>query len=132
MYMDGIERMWSRRTMEDYWQKELQHIGQQELLNKEVYAQGTSADDDVFGYQDRYDEYRYKCSHVSGEFRSVLDYWHMGRKFSALPTLNPDFINCDPGKRYYADQVNDSLWCMTRHSVQARRLVDASAAGSVR
>ena len=79
IYMQGMPRTFNRRTKEDFWQKELQHIGQQEIPVKEVY--NAAADPDaVFGYQDRYDEYRRSQNTVSGEFKtSTLDYWHFAR-----------------------------------------------------
>lgn len=99
-YQQGINRMWSRQTRYDYYWPSLSHIGEQAVLNKEIYAQGTSADDEVFGYQERYAEYRYKPSVVSGLFRSnatgSLDYWHLATEFSSLPTLGSTFITDDP------------------------------------
>lgn len=123
MYMQGIPRTWNRRTKEDFWQQELQHIGQQEILNKELYAAHTTPDG-IFGYQNRYDEYRNQVSTIGGEFRSsVLNYWHMARDFSSDPALNGTFIDCVPTERTFAVPANDVLWIMAKHSVQARRLV---------
>lgn len=127
MYVQGLHRTWNRRTKEDFWQKELQHIGQQEILNKELYAAHTTPEG-VFGYQDRYDEYRRTPSRVSGEFRdTTLDYWHMARIFDSDPSLNASFVTSDPTKRVNAVQTNDVLWMMVNHSMQARRLVAAGA-----
>lgn len=126
VYMQGLSRMWNRRVKEDYYQRELQHIGQQEVLTKELYAgnaDGPTADDTVFGYQNRYDEYRWHESYVSGEFRSILNSWHMARDFANEPTLNADFINAVPTTRIFAAQENDTLYCMANHSIQARRLM---------
>lgn len=122
MYTQGLERMWNRRVKEDFWQKELQHIGQQEILNKEVYAAHASPDG-VFGYQDRYDEYRRAESRVCGEFRSTLDFWHMARIFASAPALNGDFVKSNPTDRVYAVTSEDQLWAMVQHSIQARRMV---------
>lgn len=109
MYQQGLHRTWNRRTKEDFFQKELQHIGQQEVLNKELYAPHTTPDG-TFGYQDRYDEYRRNPSRVSGEFRtSALDYWHMARQFSSDPALNSSFVTSDPTKRINAVQTEDVL-----------------------
>jgi hypothetical protein len=98
-YQQGIDRMWSRETRYDYYYPALANIGEQELLNKELYAQGTSADDDVFGYVPRYDEYRHKMSNITGQLRSTysasLDIWHLAQEFSSLPTLNKTFIEED-------------------------------------
>ena len=126
VYMQGLSRMWNRRVKEDYYQRELQHIGQQEVLTKELYAgnaQGPTGDDVVFGYQNRYDEYRWHESYVSGEFRNILNSWHMARDFANEPTLNADFINAVPTTRIFAAQQNDTLYCMANHSIQARRLM---------
>ena len=121
IYTQGLPRTWNRRTKEDFWQKELEHIGQQEILNKEIYADAAEQDG-IFGYQDRYDEYRSHESMVSGEFRTTeLDYWHMARQFATEPALNSDFVTSNPTKRINAVQTNDVLWCMARHSIQARR-----------
>lgn len=123
VYTQGLFRHWNRRTKEDFFQKELQFIGQQEILNKEVYADHTSPDG-VFGYQDRYDEYRRCESSVAGEFRdSTLDYWHMARVFGSDPALNGSFVKCTPTDRIYASNENDKCYVMCRHSIQARRLV---------
>ena len=126
VYMQGLSRMWNRRVKEDYYQRELQHIGQQEVLTKELYAGnsgGPTGDDVVFGYQNRYDEYRWHESYVSGEFRTILNSWHMARDFANEPTLNADFINAVPTTRIFAAQENDTLYCMANHSIQARRLM---------
>lgn len=123
MYVNALHRSWSRRTKEEYWQKELERIGQQEVYNREVYAPG-AAPAGVFGYQDRYAEYRHLPSYVSGDFRdSTMNDWHFGRIFGAAPTLNQAFVECVPGKRPMAEQTRDSLWAMFNHSIQARRLV---------
>lgn len=124
MYIQGMPRMWNRKTKEDYWQKELQHIGQQEVLNKEVYAFGASPDD-TFGFQDRYDEYRRHESWVSGQFRTTDKFWHFARAFSAAPALNASFINCVPPEDPFAVPANNHLQVMVRHKLAARRLVSA-------
>lgn len=122
IYMQALSRMWLRRTKEDFWQKELEHIGQQEITNKEIYAM--SADPDgVFGYQDRYDEYRRMESSVSGEFRNILNYWHMARDFATPPVLNASFVQAAPTDRIYAATNNDQIYAMCMHSIQARRML---------
>lgn len=99
-YQQGLNRMFSRSTRWDFYWPALSHIGEQSILNKEIYAQGTAADDSVFGYQERYAEYRYKPSVITGQFRSnattSLDYWHLSQDFSALPVLNSSFIEDNP------------------------------------
>lgn len=126
IYAQGLARHWNRRVREDFWQQELQHIGQQEVLNKEVYAAHASPNN-TFGFQDRYDEYRRAESSISGEFRtSALDSWHMARIFSSSPALNADFVKCVPTERTFAVPSEDVLWVMAKHSIQARRLVAAT------
>lgn len=99
-YQKGINRMFSRRTKYDYYWPTLAHLGEQSILNKEIYAQGTSADDDVFGYQERWAEYRYYPSKITGKFRSdatqSLDVWHLSQDFANLPTLSSTFIEDNP------------------------------------
>lgn len=125
MYVQGMRRMFSRLDRTAYFQKELQFIGQQEVLNKEIYNAHASPDG-IFGYQDRYDEYRRIESGISGEFRGGspnLDYWHMARIFSSSPALNAAFVSSNPTKRIFASQSTDTLYTMANHSIQARRLV---------
>lgn len=131
MYVDGLPRTWSKRSKEEYYQKELELIGQQEVYKREVYADGSATDAEVFGYNDRYAEYRYNYSGVRAEFRQLLDYWHLGRKFASAPTLNQSFIDCDPTKRIFAEQTQNSLWCMLSHNVKARRLVGNATIGRI-
>lgn len=125
IYGNGLPRMWNRRTKEDFWQQELQHIGQQEILNKEVYGNHTSKDG-IFGYQDRYDEYRRQESNVAGDFRTTLNFWHMSRDFAADPALNSTFVSCVPTERSFAVPSEDVIYIMANHSIQARRLVAAT------
>lgn len=131
IYADGLHRSWQRRAKEDYWQKELEFIGQQDVRNGEVYAKGTAVDANTFGYQDRYADYRHMPSGVASEFRSTLDYWHLARKFADTPTLNQSFIDCVPSKRIFAEQTARSCWVMVSHSIQARRMVSKSTIGRV-
>lgn len=126
VYAQGIERMWSRKTKEDYWTPELQHIGQQEVLNKEVYADGSADDEKTFGFQNRYDEYRRGVNIVAGEFRTNQDFWTMARIFANRPALNSDFISCHPTDRIFqvTEQNSDQLYMMVKNNIVARRLVD--------
>lgn len=125
IYAQGIFRTWNRRTKEDFFQRELQHIGQQEVLNKEVYA-AHATPEGVFGYQDRYDEYRRAESSIAGEFRTTLDFWHFARQFAADPALNASFVSCVPTEEPFAVPSTDVLYVMAKHSIQARRLVAGS------
>lgn len=102
-YQQGLNRMFSRSTRYDFYYPAFAHLGEQAILNKEIYAQGTAgagADDQAFGYQERWAEMRYKPSQVTGQFRSncttPLDAWHLALDFSALPVLNDSFIQDSP------------------------------------
>lgn len=99
-YQQGLNRMWSRQGRFDFYWPVLAHLGEQAVLNKEIYAQGTADDDKVFGYQERYAEYRYYPGQITGKFRSTdpqpLDSWHLAQKFSSLPTLSSQFIEDNP------------------------------------
>lgn len=99
-YQQGLNRMWSRQGRFDFYWPVLAHLGEQAVLNKEIYAQGTADDDKVFGYQERYAEYRYYPGQITGKFRSTdpqpLDSWHLAQKFSSLPTLSSQFIQDVP------------------------------------
>uniref|UniRef100_UPI0040475FFD major capsid protein n=1 Tax=Shewanella sp. TaxID=50422 RepID=UPI0040475FFD len=99
-YQQGLQRMWSRSTRYDFYFPAFATLGEQAVLNKEIYATGTSTDDDVFGYQERWAEYRYKPSQITGLFRSTaagtLDAWHLAQNFGTLPTLNDTFISDTP------------------------------------
>lgn len=95
-YQQGLHRSMSRRTRYDYYMPALANLGEQAVLNKEIYAQGVSADDDTFGYQERWAEYRYGKSIITGKMRSndaqSLDVWHLSEEFDSLPALNSSFI----------------------------------------
>jgi hypothetical protein len=99
-YQQGLNRMWSRQTKHDYYWPALAHLGEQSVLNKEIYAQGIAADNDVFGYQERWAEYRYFPSKITGKLRSnttaSLDHWHLSQDFGSLPALNASFIEDNP------------------------------------
>lgn len=99
-YQQGLNRMFSRSTRFDYYWPALSHIGEQAVLNKEIYLKADANDPLVFGYQERYAEYRYKPSVITGQFRSndatPLDTWHLAQNFAALPALNNAFIVENP------------------------------------
>ena len=95
-YQQGINRMWSRQVRTDFYFPVFSHLGEQAVLNKEIFAQGTDADNQAFGYQEAWSEYRYFPSKITGKFRSTdaqsLDIWHLAQKFDNLPTLSQQFI----------------------------------------
>lgn len=100
-YQQGINKMWLRSTVYDFYWPTFAHLGEQAIELREIYAQGTEADTTVFGYQERYAEYRYKPSQITGKFRSSvangsLDIWHLSQFFTNAPTLNEEFIVENP------------------------------------
>lgn len=113
-YQQGLSRMWSRRGIFDFYWPTLAHLGEQTILNQEIYAQGTSADNDVFGYQERYAEYRYHASQITGKLRSTdstsLDVWHLAQKFDSLPTLSQDFIEENPPFKRVSAVQNEPIF----------------------
>lgn len=98
-YQQGLHRFFSHSTRYDKYWPSLAHLGEQPVYNKEIYTQGTTADDDVFGYQERYAEYRYMPNRISGIFRSAyasnIDEWHLAQHFTSLPTLGNAFIKSE-------------------------------------
>lgn len=100
-YQQGINKMWLRSTVYDFYWPTFAHLGEQAIELREIYAQGSEADATVFGYQERYAEYRYKPSQITGKFRSSvtggnLDVWHLSQFFNNAPTLNEEFITENP------------------------------------
>lgn len=124
MYHQGVQKMWNKTTKEDFFQYELEGIGQEEILNKEIYV-AHSSPDDTFGWQNRYDEYRFNVDTVAGDFRpgQSLEEWTMCRDFSSDPALNSTFVTCNPTNRIYASTSTDQLLIMAYNNVQARRMM---------
>lgn len=122
IYSNGIPPMWNKTDRTEFFQKELQNIGLQEIPNKEIYA-AHSSPDDVFGYSKMYDDYRQGISGVSGDYNvgGNLDHWTMVRHFTSDPALNDTFIKSNPTNRIYASTTEDQLYVMANNSVVARR-----------
>ena len=99
-YQQGVNKMWLRSDVLDFYWPSFAHLGEQAIENIEIYCQGNDDDKKVFGYQERYAEYRYKPSLITGQFRSTykepLDIWHLSQKFATLPTLSDEFIQDHP------------------------------------
>lgn len=99
-YQQGVNKMWLRSDVLDFYWPSFAHLGEQSIQNIEIYCQGNDDDKKVFGYQERYAEYRYKPSLITGQFRSTykepLDIWHLSQKFASLPTLSDEFIQDHP------------------------------------
>ncbi len=117
-YQQGLERFWSRKDRMDYYWPVFANLGEQAVLNKEIYAQGSAKDDEVFGYQEAWYDYRYKPNHVTGEMRSSaaqsLDIWHLADDYNSLPALSDSWIREDGStvNRVIAvsDQLSNQLW----------------------
>ena len=118
-YQQGLERFWSRKDRFDYYFPVFANIGEQAIKNKEIYAQGTEKDDEVFGYQEAWADYRYRPNRVTGEMRSSapqsLDVWHLGDDYESLPSLSDSWIREDSKtvNRVLAvsDNVSAQLFC---------------------
>lgn len=122
IYMQGLHKMWSRRSFAEFYNYQFEHLSQQPVYTRELYA-GVTDRDKVFGYQNIYDDYRSIPSQVSGEMRTILNSWHMARDFSNEPVLNGDFMTSPPTNRIFAAQENDTLYCMAHHTIHSRRLL---------
>lgn len=122
-YQQGIPRHFGQRTDQfDYFWPKFAHIGEQAILQKEVYVE-TASPNTVFGYTPRYSEYKYSNSRVAGDFRTSLDYWHLGRIFTTEPALNQQFVESDPSHRIFAveDPSIDKFYCQIVNRVHAVR-----------
>lgn len=125
-YQDGLSRMFTRMDRYDYYNPYFENLGEQEILNKEIFLSGNEElDNETFGYAPRYSEYKYMPSTVHGDFRDTLDFMHLGRQFDETPTLNGDFIVPDPETTNRAFAVTadryDHLYCEFVHHLHARR-----------
>lgn len=120
-YQQGLNRMFMRRDIYDFYFPTFAHLGEQTITNGEIYMQGTDADNDVFGYQERYAEYRYKPDLVTGEMRSQapqsLDVWHLAQDFEALPVLNDEFIQENPPVERVLAVQNRPQFLFNAHAV---------------
>lgn len=130
IYMQGLDRMWTRTDVYDYPWPEFAHIGEQEVYNKEIYLdQTTEADrDEVFGYIPRFAEWKHAVNTVHGDFRYNLATWHMARNFASEPALNESFIQADPTNRIFAiadiatpANDDDHLLAIVKHHCTVRR-----------
>ena len=127
MYSDGVDRMWLKTTKDEFYQKELNAIGMQEIYNAELFVGAPETQKAVFGYQDRYNEYRHALSKIHGDFRKTMDYWHLARQFDSLPVLNASFVKAQPSKRIFAEQTSNCLWVMAKHNLKALRCMPKKA-----
>lgn len=134
-YQQGLDRMWFRKTRYDYYWPVFSHLGNQEIKNKEIYFQGDGVvdsngeivDEKPFGFTGRYDEYRYIPSSVHGDFKTTLNFWHLGRIFNNLPTLNSNFIECNPANRPFAVKNTNVCQCELLNQITAIRPMSKKA-----
>lgn len=124
-YQQGLDREWTKLDKLDFYWPEFAHLGEQEVLNKEIYFDiDDPQNQSTWGYVPRYSEYKYKQSTVHGEFRSDLDYWHMGQKYSERPTLSAQFVKAMPTERIFAIDDNgatDKMYCQIYNKIEAIR-----------
>lgn len=131
-YQQGLDRMWSRQTRYDYYWPALSHLGEQQILNKEIYFQDNTTDDETWGYQERYAEYRYSNSRITGEFRSVdpqsLDIWHLAEEYTQLPLLDDAFLYQPPPiDRVVAVPTEPNFLVDVWHDIKATRAMPVYA-----
>lgn len=123
-YQQGIPKTYLKNDPLDFFWPSFAHIGEQPVLNNELFAY-TAFGNDTFGYVPRYAEYKFNPSRVAGDFRTTLDYWHLGRKFASAPALNQTFVECTPAQvnRIFAvtDENQDTLYCQVYNKIRAVR-----------
>ena len=130
VYTQGVNRELLKKSRLDYFTPELSNIGMQEVLQRELFVSADNADA-IFGYSDRYQEYRYNMPKVTGEFRTTLSFWNMSRHFEAAPVLNSSFIDMSSSKkafsRPFASQDTHQFLMMLRNNIKAYRPVPKRA-----
>ncbi|WNK14093.1 MAG: major capsid protein [Microvirus sp.] len=122
-YQQGLPRMYSKADRYDFYWPEFANLGEQAILKKELYYDITNAvNDNTFGYTPRYAEYKFNNSSVHGDFRTTLNFWHMGRIFAANPSLNATFVESDPTNRVFAVvDSSDKLYVQLYNDIKAIR-----------
>lgn len=127
-YQQGVDRYWRKLTKYDYFWPEFAHLGEQAVINAEVYWDGQQQNTQTlgtFGYQSRYAEYKFHKDMVCGDFRDDLSYWHMGRIFDSPPELNESFVWSQPTQRIFAvtDPNVHKLYAQVYHNISALRKI---------
>ena len=123
-YVQGLNRFWQKFDKFDHYFPQFANLGEQEVYNKEIYVDGSTDDSTIFGYQQRYAEYKYAQNRVAGDFRDTLAHWELSRRFTGgAPLLNQSFIECTPDDRIFAiqDASEDKIWMSLYHKVNAIR-----------
>lgn len=126
VYQDALHRSLMREIKEDYYQPELAAIGDQMVYKGEIYAQGTSADTEGFGFNKRYSEYHHQPSQVTGFMRTTLSGFHFARSFGSMPGLDQDFIQCLPSTDPFQATSDGQLWVMNNHKVKMKRVIGSN------
>jgi len=120
-YQQGIPKTFLKNDTLDYYWPSFAHIGEQPVVNSELYAY-TATGEDTFGYVPRYSEYKFMPSRVAADFRTELDFWHLGRIFEEQPSLSASFVECEPTKRVFAVEDGvQSLYCHVLNKIKAVR-----------
>ena len=128
-YQQGMPRVFQKFDRLDYYWPQFAHLGEQEIKESEIYHTGRSSDDTIFGYTPRYAEYKYLQDRVSGDFKTSLKFWHMGRIFSSPPNLNNTFLtdmapNFNRSFAVDAESSNtDNIWINLQNNIIAKRLM---------
>jgi hypothetical protein len=123
-YQQGIPKTFLKNDPLDFFWPSFAHIGEQPVQNQELMAYAGAMNEETFGYVPRYAEYKYNPSRVAGEFKTTLDYWHLGRKFANLPALNQTFIECTPeqcARIFAVNSEQDNLYMQILHKIRAVR-----------
>lgn len=123
-YVQGLSRFWQKFDKFDHYFPQFANLGEQEVYNKEIFIKGDkTTDDQVFGYQQRYAEYKYSQNRIAGDFRDTLAHWELSRRFNDHALLNQSFIECTPDDRIFAitDSTEDKIWISLYHKVDALR-----------
>ena len=121
VYANGVDREWLKLDREEFHDPFLEEIGMQPVYNGELDLDHTAGPRETFGYSDRYQEYRDgPASCISGEFRDVFDYWHLARELTD-PVLNGSFVECNPSKRIFQEQTQNSFWGLMQHHIAVHR-----------
>lgn len=124
-YQQGLDKFWLKtQDPTQYFYPSFAHLGEQEVFNEEVYAFDPDTTGGTFGYVPRYAEYKFANSRVAGDFRSTLNFWHMGRIFDAAPALNGDFVESDPTTRIFAVETEvQHVWAHVVNKISAIRMM---------
>ena len=125
-YVQGLSRFWQKFDKFDHYFPQFANLGEQEVYNKELFIKGDrTTDDQIFGYQQRYAEYKYAQNRIAGDFRDTLAHWELSRRFNDYPLLNQSFIECNDSEtsRIFAieDSQEDKIWISLYHKVDALR-----------